>query len=89
MRGVSVAPLSRYPYAGGMREPSADRTYATPGSLPVSAVLPELLRIARQGQLSERDEPVAAVVPGGGEGGAGGPGKVRRGAPVTALSSRC
>ncbi|MFE9207167.1 hypothetical protein [Micromonospora sp. NPDC007230] len=49
-----------------MREPSADRTYATPDDLPVSAVLPELLRSVREGQvvyLSERDEPIAAVVP--------------------------
>lgn len=66
MRGASVAALLLYPYAGGMREPSADGTYATPGDLPVSAVLPEMLRSVREGQvvyLSERDEPVAAVVP--------------------------
>ncbi|PSK65772.1 hypothetical protein B0E53_02266 [Micromonospora sp. MH33] len=58
--------LRCYPYAGGMREPSADRTYATPDDLPLAAVLPELLRSVRGGQivyLSERDEPVAAVVP--------------------------
>ncbi|SCL50881.1 hypothetical protein GA0070608_0765 [Micromonospora peucetia] len=58
--------LRCYPYADGMREPSADRTYATPDDLPLSAVLPELLRSVREGQivyLSERDEPVAAVVP--------------------------
>ncbi|MEW2376000.1 hypothetical protein AB0883_07830 [Micromonospora sp. NPDC047812] len=49
-----------------MREPSADRAYATPDDLSASAVLPELLRSVREGQvvyLSERDEPVAAVVP--------------------------
>jgi len=64
--GVGVAPLPHNPYAGGMREPSADRTYATPDDLPVSALLPELLRSVREGQvvyLNEQDEPVAAVVP--------------------------
>ncbi|MFU8852610.1 hypothetical protein ACNAW0_16725 [Micromonospora sp. SL1-18] len=48
-----------------MREPSADRTFATPDDLPVSAVLPELLRSVREGQvvyLSEGEEPIAAVV---------------------------
>ncbi|MFF0371884.1 hypothetical protein [Micromonospora sp. NPDC005087] len=49
-----------------MREPSADPTYATPDNLPVSAVLPELLRSVREGQvvyLSELDVSVSAVVP--------------------------
>ena len=49
-----------------MREPSADRTYATSEDLPVSAVLPELLRSGRHGlavYLDGRDEPVGAVVP--------------------------
>ncbi|MEH0934228.1 hypothetical protein [Micromonospora psammae] len=48
-----------------MREPSADRPDATPDDLPLAAVLPELLRGVREGQvvyLSERDEPVAAVL---------------------------
>ncbi|PMR62138.1 hypothetical protein C1A38_05215 [Verrucosispora sp. ts21] len=42
------------------------RTYATPDDVPVLAVLSELLRSGREGQvvyLSEKDEPVAAVVP--------------------------
>jgi len=49
-----------------MREPRADRAYATPGDVPVSHLLPELIEGAKQGQvgyLSEHDEPVAAVVP--------------------------
>ncbi|MEV6815140.1 hypothetical protein, partial [Micromonospora sp. NPDC051296] len=65
-----------------MREPSADRTYATPDDLPVSAMLPELLRSVREGQvvyLTEQDEPVAG---GGSEGGPGGTGMNRRGATV-------
>ncbi|MFI6823989.1 hypothetical protein ACIBJE_24075 [Micromonospora sp. NPDC050187] len=43
-----------------------DRAYAAPDDLPISAVLPELLRSMREGQVvdfSEQDEPVAAVVP--------------------------
>jgi hypothetical protein len=32
-----------------MREPSADRAYAKPGDLRISAVLPELLRSVREG----------------------------------------
>ena len=49
-----------------MREPRADRAYATPDDLPVSLLLPELLEGAKQGRvvyLTEQDEPVAAVVP--------------------------
>ena len=49
-----------------MREPRADRTYATPDDVPASYLLPELIEGAKQGRivyLSEHDEPVAAVVP--------------------------
>jgi hypothetical protein len=49
-----------------MREPRANRAYATPDDVPVSYLLPELIEGAKQGRvvyLSEHDEPVAAVVP--------------------------
>lgn len=49
-----------------MREPSPDRAYATPDDLPVSLVLPDMIKSAKAGNvvyLTERGEPVAAVVP--------------------------
>jgi len=49
-----------------MREPRADREYATPDDVPNSYLLPELIEGAKQSRvvyLSEHDEPVAAVVP--------------------------
>jgi hypothetical protein len=64
--GPSRAAAGDWSYAGGMREPRAGRAYATPDDLPVSSVLPDLLRAAKGGQvvyLSEDGEPVAAVVP--------------------------
>ena len=42
-----------------MREPRAEQAYATPDDLPVSDVLPELLRAAKEGRvvyLGENDE---------------------------------
>lgn len=82
---VLVAPPPPCPYAGDMREPRADRTYAAPDDLSPSAVLPELLRSARKGRvvkLSERDEPVASVVPlEVARAGLAAPGQVRRGRP--------
>ena len=49
-----------------MREPRADRAYATPEDVPVSAILPGLIDGAKRGRvvyLTEDGEAAAAVVP--------------------------